>query len=255
MAYRCAFCNSVLSSQANLLKHHKRAKFCLEIQGKEATKTFTCACGKNYTHVDSFNRHKKDCQQSTLDIKNILNKIEQLLQKSIDKPTNVVNNVANNIANNVALQNLEPLTDDDIKEHLNQLSLDFIQEGGKGFADFANSYPFKNRVVCTDKARKKLKYKNERGEIINDNHGLKLARRFFQNIAPRNEEIINNEYHILQQQVQQIADEEKASTSDITEILTKASRLQEILLLCTEAAAGKDNELVQEFVKHLSKMI
>ena len=227
MAYRCTFCDSILSSQANLLKHQKRAKFCLEIQGKKATKIFTCACGKNYTHIDSFNRHKKDCQQSSTPniYKDILNKLEQVLQKSIDKPTT-------NVVNNVALQNLEPLTDEDIREHLNQLSLDFIQEGGKGFADFANSYPFKNRIICTDKARKKLKYKNEAGEIINDSHGVKLAQRFFQTIASRNEEIINNEYRSLQEQVQQIAEDERGSTSDLTGILSRASKLQDILLLC-----------------------
>ena len=109
--------------------------------------------------------------------------------------------------------------------------------------------------MCTDKSRKKLKYKDENGEIIDDNRGLKLAQRFFRVITPHSEGLINTEYKILQEEVQRIAEEGRASTSDLPRILTKATRLQEILVLCHEAATGKENELTQEFISHLSKML
>ena len=133
--------------------------------------------------------------------------------------------------------------------------MDFILEGAKGFADFANCYPFKDRVLCTDKSRKKLRYKDEDGEIINDGGGHKLMQRFFQAISTRNEELISAEYSILQQQVEHISTQGTASTSDLVGLLTKATRLQDILQQCKDAAEGKDNELTQDFIKHYVKKL
>ncbi len=265
MSHVCEFCKSTFSLRINLLKHQKKALYCLRLRGESPEKTvYSCSCGKSYTHGGSYERHKRDCeQQSKADYKDIVGKYEvqqdrfldliSSLQQTIEtlstrQPTNIVNN-------NVALQNMAPLTDEDLRDHLENLTLNFIQEGAKGFAEFANSYPFKNRILCTDKSRKKLKYKNENGEIVDDNRGLKLAQRFFRVITPHSEELINTEYRLLQKKVQQIAEEGRASTSDLTTILTKATRLQEILVLCHEAARGKENELTQEFISHLSKML
>jgi hypothetical protein len=157
--------------------------------------------------------------------------------------------------NNVVLNNLQPLTDEDLQEHLEHLTLNFIQEGAKGYADFAGSYPFKDRLVCTDKSRKKLKYKDGDGEVIDDGGGIKIAQRFFQAIAPRNEEIINAEYKSIHQEVQQIAKEGTAYRADLTGLLTKATHLQELLVKCQQAARGEENELTKEFVNHLTKML
>ncbi len=151
--------------------------------------------------------------------------------------------------------NLAPITDEEITDHLEHLTLNFIQEGAKGYADFANTYPFKDRLLCTDKARKKLRYKDGEGELIDDAGGLKLTQRFFQAIAPRNEELINAEYQALQQEVQQIADAGTGGTSNLTGLLTKATHLQELLVKCQQAARGEENEFTKEFVHHLSKML
>ena len=42
---------------------------------------------------------------------------------------------------------------------------------------------------------------------------------------------------------------------NLQELLIKSVRLQDILHLSNEAASGVDNELTQEFVKHLLKLI
>ena len=151
--------------------------------------------------------------------------------------------------------NLAPITDEEIQEHLEHLTLNFINDGAKGYASFANYYPFKDRVLCTDKARKKLRYRDNEGEVVEDGGGVKLAQRFFQAIAPRNEEIINAEYRALHKEVQQIANDGTAYQSDLTSLLTKASRLQDLLIKCRDAARGEENDLTKEFVNHLSKML
>nr|QBK87710.1 MAG: hypothetical protein LCMAC202_00460 [Marseillevirus LCMAC202] len=172
----------------------------------------------------------------------------QLAQFEKRSTTNVNNR-------NVVVNNLQPITDEDLQEQVENLTLDFILEGAKGFADFANSYPFKNRVLCTDRARKKLRYRDEAGEIIDDGGGHKLIQRFFQAIASRNEEIISAEYNVLQQEVEAIAQEGRAHTSDLTGLLSKATKLQDLLQQCRDAAEGKDNELTQEFIKHYIKIL
>ena len=82
-----------------------------------------------------------------------------------------------------------------------------------------------------------------------------LNKRFFQVIAPRNEELINAEYRALHQEVQKIATEGRAHTSNLTGLLTKATHLQELLVKCQQAAKGEENQLTKEFVNHLSKML
>jgi hypothetical protein len=164
-------------------------------------------------------------------------------------PTNVNNR-------NVVVNNLQPITEEQIQDHLEHLTLDFILEGAKGFADFANCYPFKDRVLCTDKSRRKLKFRDEEGgEIVEDGGGHKLIQKFFQAISTRNEELISAEYNLLQQEVEMIAQEGRAHTSDLTGLLSKATRLQDLLHQCKDAADGKDNELTQEFIKHYVKIL
>jgi hypothetical protein len=154
---------------------------------------------------------------------------------------------------NMVMNNLQPITDEDIQEALEHLTLNFIQEGAKGYADFAGNYPFKDKIMCTDKSRKKLKYKNEDGELTDD--GRSLAQRFFQAISERNTEILNQAYSDLHHEIQNIVASNRAGEVDVTGILTKATALQNILIKSQNAARGEDDEFAQEFLNHLSKML
>ncbi|KKL58010.1 hypothetical protein LCGC14_2229680 [marine sediment metagenome] len=265
--YVCQYCNNTFSRTNNLIKHQKKAQYCLVLQANtEVEAKYECEyCSQSFTRKDSLSRHYKVCKIYTVQQvekkarttaiedqnKMLLDLITQL-QENI---TNVAGRPAVNNNRQVVLNNLQPLTEENLQEHLEHLTLNFIQEGAKGYAAFANSYPFKNRVMCTDKARKKLKYKDGDGEVIEDGGGVKLAQKFFQAIAPRNEEIINIEYRALHEKVQQIAKDGTAYHADLTGLLTKATHLQELLIKCREAARGEENELTREFVSHLSKML
>jgi hypothetical protein len=188
------------------------------------------------------------------DIGRLTNQLDQLQsQIMMMLQTGGVGNVNNN--RNVVMNNLQPITDEELQQHIEQLTLDFILEGAKGFADFANCYPFKDRVLCTDKSRKKLRYRGEGGEMVDDPNGKKLTHRFFQSIAEKNNELVNTEYQTLQQRVAEIAEGGIANSSILPELLTKSIRLQDTLRLCNEAASGGDNELTQEFINHLAKKL
>ncbi len=265
--HRCKYCNNTFGRHNNLLKHQKTARYCLILQGKlteakQATykRTYTCKyCSNQFSRSDNLKRHIPTCPENiAMHEDKARSQDKQLLEMIIQLQRTIANmseHTSGTTNNRNMTMNLAPITDEEIQEHLEHLTIDFIQEGAKGYANYANSYPFKDRVLCTDKARKKLRYKDNTGEMVDDASGVKLAKRFFQAIAPRNEEIINAEYAALHQEVQQIAQDGTAYRTDLTGLLTKASHLQELLIKCQQAARGEENELTKEFVSHLSKML
>ena len=260
---RCEYCDNTFNRQSVLYKHQRTAKYCLKLQHKDRVLPRCKYCDKELSRKDHVIRHEKKCTERTVEpvpvspgvqeqqTSQLLEMIVQL-QKTIANMSENTNGTTNNRYMNMTLA---PITDQEIQDHLENLTLDYVQEGAKGYANWANCYPFKDRVLCTDKARKKLRYKDNDGELVDDGGGVKLAKRFFQAIEPRNEEIINTEYRSLHKQVQQIAKDGTAHCTDITGLLTKASHLQELLIKCRQAARGEENELTKEFVNHLSRML
>lgn len=224
--YICQYCGKEFTRKYNLQVHQKNTRYCIEKQLRPE-------------------EPPKDTQLLLIDM---IDQLQQTISKLGDLPA-----VSNN--RHVVLNGLQPLTDQDLQEHLLHLTLDHIQEGAKGYANFAGSYPFKDRLVCTDKSRKKIRYKSNNGELVNDDHGAKLTQQFFRAIADRNEKIITDEYTVLQKQVQQIASAGTAHKSNLTSILTKATKLQQLLISCQEAARGEENELTKEFISCLTRMI
>ncbi len=104
-------------------------------------------------------------------------------------------------------------------------------------------------------SRKKIKYRNADGELVDDPYGRRLIQRLFKTFADKNRQLINDEYKQLQTQVKKIADSDDADTTNLTVILSKATLLQDILQSCNEAAEGKDNKFTQEFINHLAKIM
>ena len=272
--YTCEYCDNTFKTKQILTRHQRRVAYCLQIQGKE-NQLYRCTCGRVYTLKTSLQRHqalctkevdtpdlsptepKKDNQEELLRM--VIDKYGDMvkdLQKQItdlaaNRPVSNVANVANN--RNMVMQNLQPITDEALQEHLNHLTLNFIQNGAKGYADFAGNYPFKDKVLCTDRSRRKIKYKDGDGELTDD--GRILAQRFFQAISERNTEILNQAYSDLHHEMQSIVAGGRAGDADVTGILTKATTLQDILIKSQNAARGEDDEFAQEFLSHLTKML
>ena len=262
--YTCKHCKTTFTSKYTLARHQRRARYCLQRRGLE-TEDVTCKCGRSFGRKDDLQYHQKTC--SRINATQVPSNSEAVLLKVIEeysdmvkefqkqvaelsaRPTNVTNN---NNSNNV-LNNLQPITDEDLQAHLVNLTIDFIQEGAKGYADFAGNYPFKDKILCTDRSRKKLRYRGPDGELTDD--GRALAQRFFQAISERNTEVLNEAYSDLQHQLQDIVSRGRAGDEDVTGILTKATELQDILMRSQRAATGQDDNFAQEFLSHLAKRL
>ena len=83
------------------------------------------------------------------------------------KSTNTKTSTKNIQINNY-IKNMSPLLENDIKSNVPMLTLEHHVMGAEGYAQYALEFPFKDKIVCVDVSRNKIKYKNEEGDIIED---------------------------------------------------------------------------------------
>lgn len=268
--YTCVYCGKVFKKKSNLTRHQRTAKYCLEKQVViEEEPVFKCHhCNKEFCREDSLARHiKKYCSSNETeseekDTIKIFEKLLEMVQKNQNANATQTNALMEKMITMLdrkdasrknPAEKLQPITNEDLLAYLDNLSLNFITRGAQGYADYAGNYPFKGKLICTDRSRKKIQYKNEDGSITAD--GNALAQRFFAAILEKNTAIINNEYAELQKKLENIVANNSAHVDNVSDILKRASFIQEMLIKTQNAAAGEDSEFTQTFLHYLSKTI
>ena len=121
--------------------------------------------------------------------KDLQDRIQSLAEKAISKPSNT-STVNQNTTNNI-INNMMPITDAHLQEHVQNLNPIHVQNGASGYAKYALEFPLKDMIVCTDFQRRNCKYKDENGNVISDPEMTKITKRLFSAIKERNEELIN----------------------------------------------------------------
>jgi len=214
----CQFCNNKFSCKTSLKHHQETAKYCLKLQGIN-TKKFVCeCCKKNFstkyrleTHYQSCAKYKKKGIEEKFDIeknrlldkisdmekiiaeKNVCilklqDKLENIAIRAVERPTSTTNNMKTNINN--FIQNMEPMTSENLLEHTGNLTLEHVQKGASGYAEYALEYPFKDRVACVDYSRRKIKFKDSDGHLVTDPEMVKLAPMFFDSIKDKSSQLV-----------------------------------------------------------------
>ena len=118
--------------------------------------------------------------------KDLTDRIQSLAEKAIAKPSTLNQNTTNQIINNMM-----PITDAHLQEHVQNLNPVHVQNGASGYAKYALEFPLKDMIVCTDFQRRNCKYKDENGNVVSDPEMTKITKRLFSAIKERNEELIN----------------------------------------------------------------
>lgn len=187
--------------------------------------------------IASFKQHilEKDLDQKTITL------------AAIARPTSVRNTIKNSI-----VQNLLPLKEEEMKNHANYLTLDHIKEGAEGYAKFALSRPFKDRITCTDVSRKKLAWKDEEGKILYDTEGKNLSEKFFRIMKERNETLFRELIHELGYKLNDAYkrdDQEEADT-----IVDLTDKIQTWRREAYQASKGTCTDLSADFARALCKI-
>lgn len=192
-------------------------------------------------------------------IKDLHDHIERLETKAINKPTIIKPTINHNKISNV-INNLIPLTNDYIKEQVNYLTLEHVKNGVNGYVQYALDYPLKDRIICTDYSRRKIKYKDEEGNVIDDPEMIKISQKLFEAIKDQNSYLVDEYIKELHYKYKIIAFEPNNEMDDNTSvdyerslnILSKElfklnNQKREII----EISEGSKNDTYHEFVKDI----
>ena len=221
---KCEFCEKEFSTKYVLLNHQKTTKFCLDKQAKLLEIKYNCKyCKKNFISDKYLNSHYNICKykinyteelleknktiegliennnyilnkNKELELKNkelenknkeLEDKLYKILEKAVDKPTTTTNNTTNN----TNIEKLEIISPTFLDEQSQYLTIDHIKNGADGYANFFLEHQLKDRVICTDFSRRKIKYKDENGEVITDPEMNSLSVLLFDSIKNRNQQL------------------------------------------------------------------
>lgn len=287
----CEYCKTKLTSLSSLNYHKKTAKYCLQLRNQN-NNNFICEfcrkgfasnywlknhitkCNKNFSYVleknesllkenDEFKKNQEKLETKIeekdmyiLDlkaqIKELQDKLENVAIKAAERPTIQNNNRISQIINN-----LQPLKMEDFKHHTQYLTLDHIKDGASGYAKYALEYPLKDKVICVDYARRKVKYKDENGNLVNDPEMTKISQKFFTDIEESNNSLIK-EYNkiILEKMIsvnegtEEISEEEAERCLLIgNQLMDEMMRVKNIKHGIDEIKNGKKPDLLHDFVK------
>jgi hypothetical protein len=226
--FKCDICNKEFTTKSILKTHQLKAKYCKKLKtdlckycnkyiNMEIYDIHKFECIENILNKQNFlikeletklleynienkeyksqiNKLEQENKELHCQIKEYQEQLKDITMKLIDKPSNITNynNNSKNTTNTKIdiFNNLSPLTDDDFKNYTNKLTLEHIKKGAEGYADYALNYTLKDKLMCLDYSRKKICYKNEQGDKVEEYRLNTILPKIFKEIEPVNKEMI-----------------------------------------------------------------
>jgi hypothetical protein len=197
--------------------------------------------------TSEFNALRVRCSQLEVDNERYVSQITQLqteMQKDIKELKNEVKK-ANlrqkpQIINNFKIENLQIVNTQEFSHFANRLTIEHILKGALGYAEYAVNYPLSNKIICTDFARRKLKYKTKKDEVKSDVNLNNLSKDLFSSINARNKELI---FEYARENIDSIEDPE--------EKMLAYSKLMNYISLIRDGSQGIQHDLYPDFVKQV----
>jgi len=198
--FKCEFCCKILSQQIDLDRHQLKCSSKKETLINNKYELIINELQKtNFELEKKLSEQKLIIEEQKLVIKefqdyqrkqnnDLTDRIQSMAEKAISKPSTVNKNIT---TTNQVINNMLPLTDEHLQEHIQNLNPLHVQNGASGYAKYALDYPLKDMIVCTDFQRRSCKYKDENGNVVSDPEMTKITKRLFSAIKDRNEELIN----------------------------------------------------------------
>ena len=269
----CEFCKKILSSKKTLKVHQKTTKSCLKKQGKSISEKFKCQCGKKFTRKDVFVSHQSICkfiskeygiklniEVKQLELKNseldkticTLKRENEMLRSQLDKLQDRYDKLATTavkrptvsnktIQINNYIKNMPVLTTKHIEDSVPLLTLEHHVKGAEGYAEFALEVPFKDKIVCVDVSRDKIKYKNSEGDVIEDVGFRKMMKKLCKAVLTRSFQLGVEHQNKLY------------DSGDFTEAELDLINFNETAIAMAKYARGRENDFCTKVIKLISK--
>lgn len=198
--------------------------------------------------TSEFNALRVRCSQLEVDNERYMTQIMQLqteMQRDIKELKSEVKKAnkrqkQTQVINNFKIENLQILNTQDFSQFANRLTIEHILKGALGYAEYALNYPLSNKIVCTDFARRKLKYKTKKDEVKSDVNLNTLSKDLFSSINSRNKELI---FEYARENIDSIEDPE--------EKMLAYSKLMNYISLIRDGSQGIQHDLYPDFVKQV----
>ena len=170
-------------------------------------------------------------------IKELQDKLGDVAIKAVSRPTTT--NTKNTINNFV--QQLQPITDSTFSDSVQNLTIEHIRKGAEGYAQYALEHPLKDRIICVDFARKKMKFKDPEDNVVTDPDMTKISKKFFESIKEKNQELID----VYVEEVK-----ERYSDDAISEF-TIMAEITDCEIGVSNGCKGKKTDFHNDFVKEV----
>lgn len=180
----CLHCKKSFSSD-NMKRHEENCKIKKEKNVNEI-KNEVCGLKNELVEKDKIIIEKDKqiliLQKENEIYKEKLEKLENTIAKIAAKPrTSTTNNTTNNQRYSQIIQNLSPITQQNLDELPSKLEERHISQGTQGYVVFAQEN-FKDKILCTDLTRRKIIFKDEKNNIITDVNGKQFTYKLFKSI-------------------------------------------------------------------------
>ena len=136
------------------------------------------------------------------------------------------------------------ITDEHLLSHIQNLTIEHIKKGAVGYSEYFLEYPLKDRVICTDYSCRKIKYKDEKGELITDPEMTNLSDRLFKSIKERNRELTI-------QYMKEITDHLEGTSSEVTHFMELAQKFSQQDLEVFKMFSGEKNSFYHDVLRHI----
>jgi hypothetical protein len=285
--HACLRCDHKFLTVSSLNYHTKTAKYCLKLE-KNNTITpvsFVCIdCKKSFTQKSTLQNHKcpvsatvtraifretvseyklkteelssvnssqsqeiADLKLQLREIKGALGATKECFENVASKPT-----YTTNIAKQI--NGLEPLTNKDIEDSMEDLTFDILQQGGRSIGEWASNNLLKNKAICTDNSRKTFVWKGDDGKTFRDFKGTGLARKLFTYIHHTKSDELREWISTANDRLLKLMEEDPHS--DETGLLKiKLERVCLVKTDCHNSSNGDPSSLCQTFINHIAGLL
>ena len=257
--YTCQYCKKVLSCKSALCRHIKTTKSCIRLQQEEQKIKHICnSCNKTFSTKYTLRNHQIRCKglanEPTETFKTVDIETLRVREDNNRKDIEELKRLLTTTNKAPVVQNMEPVTVAHIQAMaLEHLDISDIEEGVDGIVDFTVQYPLQGRVICIDKARRKFRYTDEHGNIVNDFGGLQLSKTVFTGIQARCVQLIDQRYAELAADIKIAVDANRGYEDAVLANMITSTELQNLKQSLIDAAKGAENELQKGYIRKLVK--